>query len=263
MKIVVAYAWAPDPQEASVGADGQVDFSRAKPVVSEYDAVAIEVGRQLATATSSALVGISVGGPATGTPVATKAALSRGLDEVMVASDAALADAGTTRTAQGLAAMVQRLGDVSVVLTGDSSVDSGSRMMPPVLAGLLGWPVLSDVQKVSVTADGVTVERLLREGVQQVSVTGPVVLALASDATQPKAPGMKDVLAAGKKPVTKLEVADLGPAVAEGTVVSTAKLTGPARKGIVINTADPAAAAAELVGALRAAGVIGSTGGQA
>ncbi|MEP7036543.1 MAG: electron transfer flavoprotein beta subunit/FixA family protein, partial [Actinomycetota bacterium] len=30
MKIVVAYKWAPNPQDASVGADGVVDWSRAK-----------------------------------------------------------------------------------------------------------------------------------------------------------------------------------------------------------------------------------------
>ena len=42
MTIVVAYKWAANPQDASVGADGTVDWSRAKAGVSEYDPVAIE-----------------------------------------------------------------------------------------------------------------------------------------------------------------------------------------------------------------------------
>ena len=42
MKIVVAYKWTCDPEEATVRADGTVDWSRAKPGLSAYDPVAIE-----------------------------------------------------------------------------------------------------------------------------------------------------------------------------------------------------------------------------
>ena len=48
MTIAVAYKWAADPQEAQVGEDGTVDWSRAKPGVAEYDAVAVEAARLLA-----------------------------------------------------------------------------------------------------------------------------------------------------------------------------------------------------------------------
>jgi electron transfer flavoprotein alpha/beta subunit len=51
MKIVVAYKWTRDPEEARAGADGTVDWSRAKPGLSAYDPVAIELARRLAEAT--------------------------------------------------------------------------------------------------------------------------------------------------------------------------------------------------------------------
>ena len=76
MKIVAAYKWTADPQEAQVAADGRVDLSRARPVVSGYDAVAIEVGSRLAK-DGGELVGASVGGPATASPIAVKTALAR------------------------------------------------------------------------------------------------------------------------------------------------------------------------------------------
>ena len=57
MKIVVAYKWAPNPQDASVGVDGIVDWSRAKPGISEYDPVAIELARRLADATGAGVAG--------------------------------------------------------------------------------------------------------------------------------------------------------------------------------------------------------------
>jgi len=46
--IVVAYKWAPNPQDAAVGSDGSVDFTRAKSAISEYDPVAFELARQVA-----------------------------------------------------------------------------------------------------------------------------------------------------------------------------------------------------------------------
>ncbi|MDR0848589.1 MAG: electron transfer flavoprotein beta subunit/FixA family protein [Propionibacteriaceae bacterium] len=257
MKIVVTYQWAPDPAEASVGSDGKVDFSRAKSAVSDYDATAIQVGRALADATGAALIGVSVGGPAAGTPVATKAALSRGLDEVLVVADPTLEGAGTLTTAKVIAAVVKSLGDVALVVTGDSSIDTGARMTAPVLGGLLGWPVVTDAKSVELAGAAITVSRVLPEGVQTLSVAGPAVIASSADASKPKAPGMKDVMAAAKKPAAVKAPADFGIALApEGAVKSTGKVSGSSRKGVRIDTSDPAAAAAELVSALRTTGVL-------
>ena len=43
MTVVVAYKWAANPQDASVGADGAVDWSRARAALSEYDPIAAQV----------------------------------------------------------------------------------------------------------------------------------------------------------------------------------------------------------------------------
>ena len=67
---------------------------------------------------------------------------------------------------------------------------------------------------------------------------------------------MKDLLAAAKKPVELLELAALKvpPPNAATTVTGRARPERKARTGQLIDTADPAAAAAGLVTALRAAG---------
>ena len=62
MRIVVAYKWTCDPEEATVRADGTVDWSRAKPGLSAYDPVAIELARQFADAAGAELIGVTVGG---------------------------------------------------------------------------------------------------------------------------------------------------------------------------------------------------------
>ncbi len=139
MKIVVAYKWAPNPQDADVRPDGTVDLSRAKAAVSEYDPVAFELARRLADATGGEVVGLSVGAASIDTPLARKAALSRGLDRLVLVADDALADADGTRLAAVLAAAVRAIGDVDVVLAGDSSIDVAAGQVPLTLAGELGW----------------------------------------------------------------------------------------------------------------------------
>jgi len=258
MKIVVAYKWAPNPQDASVGADGVVDWSRAKSGISEYDPVAIELARRLADATGGEVIGLTAGPKSVDASMARKAALSRGFDRAVIVADDALEGAGTTELAAVLAAAVRHIGEVNLVITGDSSVDVGARMVPVVLAGQLGWPAVGEVTAVSVQAGLLRVERDIAGGTQVLEISGPAVLAASTNAAVPRIPGMRDILAAGKKPVETLEVTALD-VPAGGTTVSVTHTSRPdlkARKQQMIDTADPAAAAAELVDALRSAGVL-------
>ena len=101
MRIVVAYKWTCDPQEATVAADGTVDWSRAKPGLSAYDPVAIEVARHLADDTGAELIGVTVGGKGVATPLARKAALGRGLDRVVIVEDESLAERRAIRAGRG------------------------------------------------------------------------------------------------------------------------------------------------------------------
>ena len=82
-------------------------------------------------------------------PIATKAALSRGLDRVAVVEDESLRDAGRSELAAVLAGAIQHIGDVDLIITGDSSVDVAAKMVPTVLAGLLGWPAVAEVTAVT------------------------------------------------------------------------------------------------------------------
>jgi electron transfer flavoprotein beta subunit len=131
-------------------------------------------------------------------------------------------------------------------------------MVPTVLAGQLGWPAVGEVRAVSGEAGLLRVERAIAGGTQVLEIAGPAVLAASTDAAVPRVPGMKDILAAGKKPVETLEVSalDVPASGATVTVTATSRPDLKARKGQLIDTADPAAAAAELVAALRGDGVL-------
>ena len=264
MRIVVAYKWTRDPQEATVRADGTVDWSRAKPGLSAYDPVAMELARQLAAAVGSEaggaeLIGVTAGGKGVAVPIASKAALSRGLDRVVIVEDESLAEASRSELAAVLAEVVRHIGDVDLIVTGDSSVDVAAKMVPTVLAGELGWPAVAEVTAVSGTGAGpLRVERTVPGGVQVLEISGPAVLAASADAAVPRVPGMKELLSAARKPVELLELATLKvpPSSAVMTVTGRSRPERKARKGVLIDTTDPAAAAAELVTALREAGTL-------
>ncbi len=259
MRIVVAYKWTRDPEEATVRADGTVDWSRAKPGLSAYDPVAMELARQLAQAADAELIGVTAGGNGVAVPIASKAALSRGLDRVVIVEDESLAEAGRSELAAVLAEVIRHIGDVDLVVTGDSSVDVAAKMVPTVLAGELGWPAVAEVIAVSpATAGALRVERAIPGGVQVLEVSGPAVLAASADAATPRVPGMKELLAAAKKPVELLDLAALKvpPSSAVMTVTGRSRPDRKARKGQLIDTTDPAAAADELVTALREAGTL-------
>jgi electron transfer flavoprotein beta subunit len=258
MRIVVAYKWTCDPEEATVRADGTVDWSRAKPGISTYDPVAMELARRLAEEAGAELIGVTAGGKGVGAPIASKAVLGRGLDRVVIVEDESLADAGRSELAAVLAEVIRRIGDVDVVITGDSSVDVAAKMVPTVLAGELGWPAVAEVTSVTGQAGALRVERAIPGGVQVLEISGPAVLAASADAAVPRVPGMKELLAAAKKPVELLDLTALKvpSSSAVMTVTGRSRPERKARKGQLIDTSDPAAAAAELVAALRAAGAL-------
>jgi len=258
MRIVVAYKWTCDPEEATARPDGTVDWSRAKPGLSTYDPVAMELARRLAEEAGAELVGVTVGAKGVGAPIASKAALGRGLDRVVIVEDESLREAGRSELAAVVAEVIRHIGDVDLVITGDSSVDVAAKMVPTVLAGELGWPAVAEVTSVTGQAGALRVERAIPGGVQVLQISGPAVLAASADAAAPRVPGMKELLAAARKPVELLDLTALKvpPAGAVMTVTGRARPERKARKGQLIDTTDPAVAAAELVAALRAAGAL-------
>src|SRR5664279_6520029 len=109
VKIVVAYKWASNPQDASVGAGGAVDWSRAKPGISEYDPAAVELARGFADAVGGEVIGLTVGTKAVDTTMARKTVLSRRFDRAVIVADDSLDGAGSAEVATVLAAAVRHI----------------------------------------------------------------------------------------------------------------------------------------------------------
>ncbi|HZK04279.1 MAG TPA: electron transfer flavoprotein beta subunit/FixA family protein [Actinomycetaceae bacterium] len=253
MTAVVAYKWTANPQDAKVGPDGVVDWSRAKASLSEYDPIAMQLAREVAEAAGTDLVGISVGSSGTGSSMAKKAALSRGLDRALLVLDDDAADWNLTKVAEALAKLVQRIEGADILFTGEGSIDENAKMTPALVAGFLGWPAFFGVASAEKTDAGWRITQNIPGGLRTIEVVGPVVVAAATDAAQPRIPGMKEILAAGKKPAEEVPVSELDLAEVPAEVTGRERPAKKARKQVVFEGED---AVSELVAALRSDGLI-------
>ena len=175
---------------------------KAKPIVSAYDLNAIEAAAQLAAANEgSNVVAVTVGGADIDDSKLKKNVLARGVDELYMTADDACKGLDARATAVALAELVSKVGDFDVVLCGDGSADNYAQQVDVQLAAKLGLPVVTAATKITAKDGALEVERTLEDVVEVVEVPLPAVVSVAPDIALPRIPGMKDILAAGKKPM--------------------------------------------------------------
>ena len=216
MNIVAAFKVVPDDQDIQVSADGSLDYSKAKNTVSAYDLNAIEAAAQLAAANEgSNVVAVTVGGADIDDSKLKKNVLARGVDELYMTADDACKGLDARATAVALAELVSKVGAFDVVLCGDGSADNYAQQVDVQLADALGLPVVTAVSAVSVEGAVATCDRMLETQLQTVQVDLPAVISVVPDIALPRIPGMKDILAAGKKPSSVNAASDVEAAVVD------------------------------------------------
>lgn len=208
MNILVACKIVPDDQDVRTTGDGALDFSRARPVVSAYDLNAIEAAARIAEANEgSRVTAISVGPRSIDDSKVKKNILARGVDELLMAADDAASDLDARATAAELARLVESIEGWDAVVTGDGSADLYAKQVGVHLADRLGVPFVSGVVSAALEGQVLIARRLLENGVEAVEVPLPAVVSVAPDFAEPRIAGMKDILAAGKKPM-KVDAAE-------------------------------------------------------
>ena len=216
MNIVAAFKVVPDDQDIQVSADGTLDYSKAKNTVSAYDLNAIEAAAQLAAANEgSNVVAVTVGGADIDDSKLKKNVLARGVDELYMTADDACKGLDARATAVALAELVSKVGAFDVVLCGDGSADNYAQQVDVQLADALDLPVVTAVSAVSVEGAVATCDRMLETQLQTVQVDLPAVISVVPDIALPRIPGMKDILAAGKKPSSVNAASDVAAAVVD------------------------------------------------
>ncbi|MFC0433084.1 electron transfer flavoprotein subunit beta/FixA family protein [Kutzneria buriramensis] len=215
MNIVVLVKQVPDTysERKLADSDHTLDRESADAVLDEINERAVEEALQLQATHGGEVTVVSVG-PDRATDAIRKA-LSMGADKAVHVSDEALHGSDAIATAKVLAKAVSTIEGVDLVLAGNEATDGRVGAVPAMVAELLGLPALTHARKVEVDGTAVKVERETDEGVLHLSAALPAVISVNEKINEPRYPSFKGIMAAKKKPVTTLTVADLGVDTAE------------------------------------------------
>lgn len=209
MNIVVCYKVVPEEQDIIVNSDRTLSFERAEWKIGDYDLVAVEAGRKVVQEVGGKLSALSIGDQHLNNSKLMKSALSRGPEELYLVIDETLKHCDAYQTAAVLAAALKKIG-FDLVICGEGSSDLYAQQVGAQLGEQLGVNVVNAVSKIIPQENySVIIERALEDEVEVLEVMLPAVLAVSSDICLPYIPQMKDILAAGKKPVNKWTLADL------------------------------------------------------
>lgn len=251
MQVVAAIKIVPDDQDIQVAADRSLDFSKARPVVSEYDLNALG-GRGPAgpAATGGSAIAVTAGAASIDDSKTKKNVLARGMEALYLTADDACADMDAYATAQVLAPMVEDLDGWDVVLVGDGSADLYAKQTGAQLAARLNVPYVAGAIALEEDGGSLKVRRKTEDEVEVLSVPLPAVVSVLPEAAAPRIPGMKDILAAGKKPMEAVALAEAPAAALE---VVSCKAPVQAERAMEVYDATDDGAVEKFAAALKAA----------
>jgi electron transfer flavoprotein beta subunit len=228
MKIVVLVKEVPDTYgDRKLNLEtGLADRSAGEVVLDEIGERSIEVALSFADKNPGTEVVVLSMTPESATATVRKG-LAMGAGSAVQVVDEALRGADLGLTAQVLAAAIERTG-FDLVITGNLSTDGSGGVIPAMIAELLSVPNVTALASVDISPDRVAGERATDGGTAQVSAPLPAVVSVTERLPDARFPNFKGIMAAKKKPLEVLSLADLGiaaedPAYSRSIMISIAE----------------------------------------
>jgi electron transfer flavoprotein beta subunit len=175
--------------------------------MNELDEYAVEEALKLVEAHGGEVVVVTMGPERAAETV--RKALSMGADSGVHVVDAGLHGSDAIATSAVLAAAIEGRG-FDLVLFGSESTDARMSVVPAMVAERLGWAQLTFAQRVEVEGSSVTIDRQTEAGYQTITAATPAVVSVVEKINEPRYPSFKGIMAAKKKPVETLSLADAG-----------------------------------------------------
>jgi electron transfer flavoprotein beta subunit len=209
MNIVVCVKQVPDTwaERKLKQDDSTLDRESVDGVINELDEYAIEEALQQAEAHGGEVTILTMGPQKASDSI--RKALSMGADKAVHVLDDGLAGTDGLQTSQVLAQVLTRIG-FDLVLLGSESTDARMGVMAAMLAERLGVPQVSLASKVEIDGQAIKIRRQTDFGYDQVEASLPAVVSVVEKINEPRYPSFKGIMAAKKKPVETLGLADLG-----------------------------------------------------
>lgn len=236
MKALVCYKWIPDEADIVVDYENKsLNLEKPKYKVSEYDRNALELGATLNEKNEVHVESLTVGKDVKSS---LRDVLARGMEKAyFVETD----ELDSRASAKVIAETVKKIGGVDLIICGEGSGDQYGQQVGPRVAALLDYQIVTYASNMEVDGEELIVERKLEDESELVKVQGPAVVSVLSEINKPRIPGMKQILAAKKKPTEEITLDDLGLKEDDLKAGYTVKNVGPSimdRKQIRLNEGD-------------------------
>jgi electron transfer flavoprotein beta subunit len=207
LDIVVCVKHVPDPNVPPEMDGARLKRAGVQGVLDPGDEFGVEAGLQLKEKLGGEVTVVSMGPePAL---EAVRKALSMGADKAVLVSDDSLKGADALVTAKVLAAAITRA-SFDIVIAGVESTDGYTGTMPSTLAELLEAPQVTFVNELDVQGDVIHAHRQTSDGYHVVECALPALVTVTAGVNEPRYASFKGIMAAKKKPLEQLTVADLG-----------------------------------------------------
>ncbi len=215
MNIVVCVKQIPDPAGPQELNDDYTLKREGKLILDESDSYGVEIALQIrdnAGEGEVTLVSMTPNDEQSGL----RTALAMGADKAVLVSDEALHGADALTTAKVLAKAIERAGDYQLVIAATESTDGYTGTVPVQIAELLGLPALTFATTIEPDGDRVKVNRQTEEGYDVIDGPLPALISVTAGVVEPRYPSFKGIMAAKKKPMDIVKLADLGVDVSGG-----------------------------------------------
>lgn len=211
--IVVLIKQVPDTWSERKLSDGDFTLDRdaADAVLDEINERAVEEALLIKEREGDAAGTVTVltAGPERATEAIRKA-LSMGADKAVHLLDDGLHGSDMVQTGWALARALGAIEGTELVIAGNEATDGTGGAVPAIIAEYLGLPQLTHLRKVSVEGGKITGERETDDGVFTLEATLPAVISVTEKINEPRFPSFKGIMAAKKKEVTTLTLAEIG-----------------------------------------------------
>ena len=170
-------------------------------ILNPFDAYAIEEAVRLKEKYGGTVTAISMGPNQCETTL--REAVSLGVDNIILLSDRRFAGADTYATSLTLAAAIRKIGDYTLILTGQQAIDGDTGQVGPGIAAHLNIPQTCFVRKIeSFDEQQAVVERLLEDGFDRVSMQLPALISVVKEINVPRLPSLRGKRNAKTVPLT-------------------------------------------------------------
>jgi electron transfer flavoprotein beta subunit len=231
MRIIVCLKQVPDPSASSSGTTVDTEAKRVilpqgtPPVINPYDENALEAALMIKDAQGAKITVISAGRNLAKTVL--RKSLAVGADDLILLEDNAFEKLDSYATAHILAAAIRETGEYDLILCGRQAADTDAGQVGSGIAEILKIPCITAACKLELSNGKVMVERVVSDGFEEIEAPTPALVTASSEIGELRYPGVKEIMAAQKVPITVRNGQELGVDVSRLKRLNLVSLSAP------------------------------------